>query len=402
MRRDIADRIPDPTIVIMVRARRMNGVGVMQRHLARLKRHRDAVIFAEAVVDRLTEADQVILLRFSRMGKEPVGPATGYHPQAAGVFRGFGERHPGGHMFRWIEMGIIVILMPRNIGFVARFLNIHRRVIDQNVDAYRRDGFLGGIPVLNASEVNRFRAELEVFEATTGKPLDFPERSKSYMLFGWAYAIVHHPPVLDAVEDVIGPDILVYHSTTWIKEAGTPSYVLWHQDGKYFFLEPHLHVTAWVALSDSTVESGCVHALPGSHKWGDFEHRDDLGEWNMIKRGQGIPDRFDNETGVPLELKAGEMSLHHTDLVHCSRGNGGADRRIGLGISYIPASVRQTGSPQATALLVRGQAAPGAFGAEQRLDRGMSDAAQQAHAHSVGLFRARQDKGTQMARQATA
>ena len=184
--------------------------------------------------------------------------------------------------------------------------------------------------------------------------------------------------------------------------AVAPSYVLWHQDGKYFFLEPHLHVTAWVALSDSTVESGCVHALPGSHKWGDFEHRDDLGEWNMIKRGQGIPDRFDNETGVPLELKAGEMSLHHTDLVHCSRGNRGADRRIGLGISYIPASVRQTGSPQATALLVRGQAAPGAFGAEQRLDRGMSDAAQQAHAHSGGLFRARQDKGTQMARQATA
>ena len=124
MRRDIADRIPDPTIVIMVRARRMNGVGVMQRHLARLKRHRDAVIFAEAVVDRLTEADQVILLRFSRMGKEPVGPAPGYRPHADGVFRGFGERHPGGHMFRWIEMEIIVILMPRNIGFVARFLNI--------------------------------------------------------------------------------------------------------------------------------------------------------------------------------------------------------------------------------------------------------------------------------------
>ena len=130
MRRDIADRIPDSTIVIMVRARRMNGVGLMQRHLARLKGHGDAVIFAEAVVGRLTEADQVILLWFFRMGEEPVGPDPRYHPHAAGVFRGFGERHLGGHMFRWIEMEIIVILMPRNIGFAARFLNVHRRVID--------------------------------------------------------------------------------------------------------------------------------------------------------------------------------------------------------------------------------------------------------------------------------
>lgn len=277
-----------------------------------------------------------------------------------------------------------------------------KRLTEDKVRAYNEDGFVSPVPVLTGDEVARLRAGLERCEAVAGKKLGFPEISKSYLLYEWADTLVHHPAVLDAVEDLIGPDILVYHSTTWIKEAGTPSYVLWHQDGKYFFLEPHLHVTAWVALSDSTVESGCVHALPGSHKWGDFEHRDDLGEWNMIKRGQGIPDRFDNETGVPLELKAGEMSLHHTDLVHCSRGNGGADRRIGLGISYIPASVLQTGSPQATALLVRGQAAPGAFGAEQRLDREMSDAAQQAHAHSVGLFRARQDKGAQMARQATA
>jgi ectoine hydroxylase-related dioxygenase (phytanoyl-CoA dioxygenase family) len=171
--------------------------------------------------------------------------------------------------------------------------------------------------------------------------------------------------------------------------------VLWHQDGKYFFLEPHLHVTAWVALSDATLESGCVHVLPGSHKWGDFEHQDDTGEWNMIKRGQGIMNRFDDETGVPMELKAGEMSLHHTDLIHCSRGNNSDDRRIGLGISYIPALVRQLGEPKRTALLVRGKAAPGVFGEEQRLSEEVSDAARAAHAYSVGLFRALQDAGAE-------
>ncbi len=91
--------------------------------------------------------------------------------------------------------------------------------------------------------------------------------------------------------------------------------------------------------------------------------------------------------------------VHHTDLVHCSRGNSGADRRIGLGISYIPASVGQTGEPKATALLVRGAARPGAFGEERRLDSEMSEKALAAHAHSVGLFRARQDKGAAMARE---
>ena len=277
-----------------------------------------------------------------------------------------------------------------------------KRLSDGQIRDFREQGFVSPVPVLSAAEVARLRDGLERYEAAAGRKIGYPKISKSYLLFDWADALVHHPAVLDAVEDLIGPDILVYHSTTWIKEPGTPSYVLWHQDGKYFFLEPHLHVTAWVAQSDSTVQSGCVHVLLGSHEWGDFEHRDDLGEWNMIKRGQGIPDRFDGEQGVPLDLKAGEMSLHHTDLVHCSRGNGGADRRIGLGISYIPASVDQTGSPQATALLVRGAARPGAFGVELRLDREMSDLALAAHAHSVGLFRARQDRGARAARETTA
>lgn len=276
-----------------------------------------------------------------------------------------------------------------------------KRLTHDQIRAYDEQGFVSPVPVLSSGEVAQLRADLERGEAAAGKKLGYPQISKSYLLYEWADALVHHPAVLDAVEDLIGPDILVYHSTTWIKEPETPSYVLWHQDGKYFFLEPHLHVTAWVALSDSTVDSGCVHVLPGSHHWGDFDHQDDLGEWNMIKRGQGIPDRFDDETGVPIELTAGEMSLHHTDLVHCSRGNGGADRRIGLGISYIPASVRQTASPQATALLVRGNAVPGAFGIETRLDHEMSEKAVAAHAHAVGLFRARQDKGAQIARAAT-
>ena len=267
-----------------------------------------------------------------------------------------------------------------------------RKLTDQAVAKYARDGYCDAIPVLSPTEVARYRAELEAWEHSVGHPLGWPEKSKSYLLFGWADQIVHHPAVLDAVEDLIGPDILVYHSTTWIKEPNTEAYTLWHQDGPYFFLDPALHVTAWVALSDATVEAGCIHVLPGSHHQGPLRHEDAPGPNNMIKRGQGIPG-YDHETGVPVPVMAGQMSLHHTNLLHTSRGNHSQDRRIGFGISYIPTSVRPTGRSIPSALLVRGTDRFGHFGAEQRLGTAMSEAAVAAHAEANARFRALQDSG---------
>ena len=116
------------------------------------------------------------------------------------------------------------------------------------VEAYERDGFVFPVAVLTHHEVNEFRGELQSWEQARGALIDFPEKSKSYLLFNWADQLVHHPKILDAVQDLIGPDILVYHSTLFLKEANTPAYVRWHQDSTYFYLEPHLHVTAWVAL----------------------------------------------------------------------------------------------------------------------------------------------------------
>ena len=128
------------------------------------------------------------------------------------------------------------------------------------VQAYERDGFVYPIDVLDADEVRGHRQELEHWERQRGALIDFPEKSKSYLLFNWADQLVHHPRILDAVEDLIGPDILVYHSTLFVKEARTAAFVRWHQDSTYFYLDPHLHVTAWVALSDASVEAGCMRA----------------------------------------------------------------------------------------------------------------------------------------------
>jgi ectoine hydroxylase-related dioxygenase (phytanoyl-CoA dioxygenase family) len=260
------------------------------------------------------------------------------------------------------------------------------------VEAYARDGYVSPIDVLSADEVKTFRQDLEDWEKQRGQTIDFPEKSKSYLLFNWADQLVHHPRILDAVEDVIGPDILVYHSTLFLKEANTPAYVRWHQDSTYFYLSPHLHVTAWVALSDASIAAGCMQVLPGSHQWGAFEHDDKPEPMNMIRRGQGISDRFDDAKGVFIPVGPGQMSLHHTDLVHASGGNETNDRRLGFAISYVPAHVKPTGAVKPSALSVRGRS-HGHFLEEQRMQHPLSLDSFKAHANALSLFRALQDAG---------
>ncbi|MEI7784393.1 MAG: phytanoyl-CoA dioxygenase family protein [Betaproteobacteria bacterium] len=264
----------------------------------------------------------------------------------------------------------------------------------QQVQAYDRDGFVFPVDVLSTDEVRAHRQELEAWERERGAPIDFPEKSKSYLLFNWADQLVHHPRILDAVEDLIGPDILVYHSTLFLKEAHTPAFVRWHQDSTYFYLKPHLHVTAWVALSEASVLAGCMQALPGSHRWGAFVHDDKPEAMNMIRRGQGISGRFDQAQGQFMPVAAGQMSLHHTDLVHASAGNDSDDRRLGYAISYIPAHVRPVGAVRPSALRVRGRS-HGHFAEEERLREPLSSQAQDSHSRALALFRSLQDAGFQ-------
>ncbi len=294
----------------------------------------------------------------------------------------------------------VLVQIPRwcRIEIGGGLMAMGKRLTERQVQQYQKDGYVHPIPVLADDEVRGARAEIEAFEAKTGKSLDYPEKSKSYLLFDWADRLVRHPAVLDAVEDLIGPDILVYHATMWIKDARTPQYILWHQDGTYFYLDPALHVTAWVALSEASVRSGCMHVLPGSQKLGQLEHQDDPGENNLILRGQAIFGRFDDQVGVPMALSPGEMSLHHTDLVHCSRPNQADDRRMGFGISYIPAHLRDVGSPPGSTMLVRGRD-HGNFVPEQRLGAELSRAAYENHAQLMAQFRARQDAGATIGRE---
>jgi ectoine hydroxylase-related dioxygenase (phytanoyl-CoA dioxygenase family) len=199
--------------------------------------------------------------------------------------------------------------------------------------------------------------------------------------------LVRHPKVLDAVESVIGPNILIYHLTSWLKEPDEPSHVSWHQDGTYFGLEPAEQITAWIALTDATPEMGCIKLLPGTHVIGQKPHKDTSTPGNLLSRGQTIEHRLDYSNYVMMPLKAGQVSLHHTHVVHSSEPNSTDWRRIGIGVSYSPTHCRLVNEgARVTASLVRGCDEYGNFDLEARPTGDFDAGSRAAHAAAVEQF----------------
>jgi hypothetical protein len=250
------------------------------------------------------------------------------------------------------------------------------------LEAYRRNGYHFPVRVMPAGEAVDYRGCLQAHEATAGAPLQGKWRVKTHLLFTWADRLVHHPAILDAVEDVVGPNILCWTTNFFIKEPRSPGFVSWHQDAAYWGLEPDDVVTAWVALTDSNLQSGCMKVIPGTHVHSHIPHVDTFHENNLLTRGQEIAVDVDESKAVSLILRPGEMSLHHIKLVHGSAPNNSSDRRIGLAIRYIPTHVRQT-KLRDSAMLCRGVDSHGNFDLEPRPVRDMDDAALRAHADAV-------------------
>lgn len=249
--------------------------------------------------------------------------------------------------------------------------------------SYQCHGFYAPLRVFSAEEAREFRRRLEAHEARAGAPLQGKWRVKTHLLFTWADQLVHHPGILDAVEDVIGPDILCWNTNFFIKEARSPGFVSWHQDAAYWGLDPEEVVTAWVALTASNLESGCMKAIPGSHTQSHIPHVDTFHKDNLLTRGQEIAVDVDESKAVNVILEPGEISLHDIKLVHGSAPNLSQDRRIGLAIRYLPTHVRQT-KERDSAMLVRGTDEYQHFEPEPRPRGDLDEAALAAHAEAVG------------------
>jgi non-haem Fe2+, alpha-ketoglutarate-dependent halogenase len=257
-----------------------------------------------------------------------------------------------------------------------------KRLTNREIEAYRRNGFHVPVRVFSAEVAAALRRRLEAHEASTGAPLQGKWRVKSHLLFTWADEIVHHPAILDAVEDIIGPNILCWNTNFFIKEPESAGFVSWHQDAAYWGLEPEEVVTAWVALTPSNTVSGCMKVIPGSHKEHHLPHVDTFHRDNLLTRGQEIAVEVDASKAVDVILEPGEISLHDIKLVHGSEPNRSADRRIGLAVRYLPTHVRQT-KERDSAMLVRGIDRYQHFDLEPRPKRDLDAEALAAHADAV-------------------
>ncbi len=256
----------------------------------------------------------------------------------------------------------------------------------EQVEQYRRDGYVCPVPVMPAQEAAAIRRQLEAAEARQGGKLEPVQRSRAFLLFKWLDDLIRDPRVLDPVEQLIGPDILCWSTIFWIKDSGSKSFVGWHQDNTYWGLSSRNVVTAWFAISDASVEAGCMKVMPGTHLGETLRHEDTYHQDNMLTRGQVIPG-LDESRGVYMPLKAGEMSLHNYCLAHGSGPNVSEDRRIGVSMHFMPPGTQQVVGAWDCAALVRGEDRFGHFALAPRPAKDFDPPAAAFHAQAAKAMR---------------
>lgn len=246
---------------------------------------------------------------------------------------------------------------------------------EQQVEQYKRDGYVAPVPVLTTDEAAQYRKRFEEYEAANNGWYELSKGQKLYLLQTWAKELASNPKVLDAVEDVLGPNLFVWGCSLFVKNAHDPGFVSWHQDATYWGLDKPDVLTAWFALSPATVEAGCMKVIPGSHKWEQKEHRDTLDEHNLLTRGQEIAVDVNEDEARHMPLNPGEVSLHHVLIAHGSEPNQTDDRRIGFAVRYTVPHVKQANADGDCAWLVRGQDDYGHFVHETPPENDMDEAA---------------------------
>ncbi|MBS7539528.1 phytanoyl-CoA dioxygenase family protein [Ancylobacter lacus] len=205
---------------------------------------------------------------------------------------------------------------------------------------FKAEGFLSPVRAISAEEALEYRNRIEAFEAQSGEEVNKRLKIKAHLAFPWLVALARHPRIVSAVQDILGPDVMLFGSSAFAKNAHDPRFVSWHQDSAYYGLDPHEEVTVWLALSRASVESGCMKVIPRSHLGPDLVHEETYDTNNLLARGQKV--EVDESLAVDMPLEPGEFSMHHERTVHGSPANLSDDRRIGIAFFYMPAHARST------------------------------------------------------------
>ncbi|MGI9405344.1 MAG: phytanoyl-CoA dioxygenase family protein [Hyphomicrobiaceae bacterium] len=228
---------------------------------------------------------------------------------------------------------------------------------DGIAETYDRDGFVFPVNVISAKEAQGIRDDFETAERELA---DEPE--KLALLYAYPDRLlpsfdklIRNDNLIAVASAALGPDLMVWSGSLFIKEANSPKIVTWHQDLTYWGLDDAEETTCWVALSPATVASGCMKFVPGSHKKKLVPHVDTFSDNNLLSRGQEIAVDVDEKDGVAAELHPGQTSMHHGHLFHASGPNTTNDRRIGVAIRYIKPSMKQQSGDKSLVAHVSGE-----------------------------------------------
>jgi non-heme Fe2+,alpha-ketoglutarate-dependent halogenase len=244
---------------------------------------------------------------------------------------------------------------------------IRGKLSAEEQEFYAENGYLYPIQVFSDAETAEFRRQFDEYtrqhEDLLRKMIPRERRAVyglTHLMLPWVCQMASHPKVLDGVEGAIGPNILVWGSDWFVKFARDPAFISWHQDGAYWGLNPPKVTTAWIALSRSTLENGCMRVMPGTQKM-QLPQRETYALDNALSRGQEIALEVDESKAVAMTLEAGEMSLHHIGIAHGSKANSSDQPRIGIAVRYIAPEVVQTAAERQIVQLVRGKDEYGHF-----------------------------------------
>jgi ectoine hydroxylase-related dioxygenase (phytanoyl-CoA dioxygenase family) len=187
---------------------------------------------------------------------------------------------------------------------------------------------------------------------------------------------VTHPSILDVMEALIGPDIVVHSSRIFYKPPRDPAFVSWHQDGRYSGTQTHSAPTVWIALSDSTRLNGCLRVVAGSHRE-IAPHVERAEPHNLVRHGQRVAVEIDEARVRDVELAPGQMSLHHVNAIHGSEPNRSDIPRIGFSVSYCTPRLERARFP---VVLARGEDRYGRLELMRAAPRGSIEEGLAAHA----------------------
>lgn len=261
----------------------------------------------------------------------------------------------------------------------------------EKVSQWKHDGFLSPFPMLDEGELQACRQGVDRYEAWLGSPInahaDMRWRSMPYLLLPWAARLARDPRILDKVEDLLGPDILIFTSTFFIKEPHSRTIAAWHQDSTYYGLEPKEEVTVWIALTEANEAAGCMDALSFQGRPRQLSHVSRVVKDSVNRAGQVITEPLDESRPVAMPLEPGWFSMHHGLCPHRSGPNTSSHRRIGLGLNYIPTRARPSGSVRQAALLVRGIDRYGNFEAATWPTKELGENEVKMHERAMGLYR---------------